>query len=197
MSRYNSRAISSDDPDAINKLKDKITKLEERQAYMKKVNAYYRKNGTCVGCEGVSDEQAAKLDKSMENAYSWVTAPFPSYELTGNTAEIRRIKGRIKELEQSQEVGYSGWEFEGGTVEVNKEINRLQIFFDEKPDLEQRQILKQRGFHFAPSQNGAWQRQLNDNAIYAASRIDFIQPKDGQPVRSSQPKAAKRDEPQR
>lgn len=197
MSRYNSRVISSDDPDALNKLQDKLTKLEDRQGFMKKVNAYYRKNGTCVGCEGVSAEQAAKLDKSMENAYSWVTAPFPSYELTGNTAEIRRIKGRIKELEQSQEVGYSGWEFNGGTVEVNKEINRLQIFFDEKPDLEQRQILKQRGFHFAPSQNDAWQRQLNDNALYAASRIDFIQPMDGKSVRSIQPKAVKREEPQR
>ena len=60
---YNNNAISSDDPKAVEKLTEKLNKCEKEQEFMKKVNAYYKKNGTVKGCEGVSDELAAKLDK--------------------------------------------------------------------------------------------------------------------------------------
>ncbi len=43
------RVISSDDPNAIQKLQDKLEMCEKSQKYMKEVNAYYRKNGTCEG----------------------------------------------------------------------------------------------------------------------------------------------------
>jgi len=33
---------------------------------------------------------------------------------------------------------------------------------------------------------GAWQRQLNDNAIYAANRLDFVKSSDGRAVREYQ-----------
>ena len=39
----NNTAISSDDPEAITKLKDKLDKLKNKQSLMKQVNAYYRK----------------------------------------------------------------------------------------------------------------------------------------------------------
>ena len=60
-----------------------------------------------------------------------------------------------------------GWEFDGGRVEANKTDNRLQIFFDEKPD-DAARARKQTAL-WAPSA-GAWQRQLN-NAYYAAGRF--------------------------
>ena len=66
-------------------------------------------------------------------------------------------------------------EFDGGTVEANREDNRLQIFFEEKPDEKTRETLKESGFRWSPKA-GAWQRQLNDNAIYAADRLSCIQP---------------------
>lgn len=37
-------------------------------------------------------------------------------------------------------------------------------------DANMKQVLKSRGFRWAPSQ-GAWQRQLTDNAIYAAKIV--------------------------
>ena len=58
---------------------------------------------------------------------------------------------------------------------VNKEANRLQILFDDKPGEEMRAELKAGGFRWAPSQ-GAWQRQLTDNAIRSAKRIKGITP---------------------
>ena len=50
---------------------------------------------------------------------------------------------------------------------MNQEENRIQILFDGKPDAGIRSELKHAGFRWAPSQ-GAWQRMLNQNGIYAA-----------------------------
>lgn len=183
----NNNAIFSDDPEALDKLRDRVEKLKAKQAFMKKVNTYYRKHKTCQGCEGVSEELAAKLDESMEHAYSWETAPFPSYALSNNNQNIKRLEGRIKQLEHSQETGYRGWHFEGGKVVPNAEENRLQIFFDEIPPEELRRELSHRGFHWS-RRNQAWQRQLNDNAIRAASYIQALRPRDGSDPRKFQPK---------
>ena len=154
---------------------------------MKRINTYYRKHGTCKGCEEVSDELAAKLDESMKTAYSWETAPFPSYTLSGNTQEMRRLKDRIKQLEDVQQGGYAGWTFNGGGVVANSEENRLQILFVEKPGEDLRKKLKSWGFRWSPSEK-AWQRQLNWNAIYAASQIKEIHPESGADPRTLQPK---------
>ena len=85
----------------------------------------------------------------------------------------------------------------GGRAEINEGENRLQLFFDEKPTEEQRQELKHNGFKWAPSQ-GAWQRQLNRNAIFAAGRMDFLRTADGQSPVQLQPFARReREEPSR
>ena len=193
---YKNNIIRSDDPQALEKLQNKLTECENRQEFMKKVNTYYRKNGTCKGCEGVSDATAQKLDDNMKDAYSWVTAPFPSYALTNNNAEIKRLQKRIKELSHDKEVGFVGWKFKGGEAVANEGNNRLQLFFDEKPSDEQRSILKANGFKWAPSA-GAWQRELNGNAMYAANRIEFIKPENGRKPTDLQPKAPKMQEPER
>lgn len=70
------------------------------------------------------------------------------------------------------------WMFKTACAKINEPENRLQLIFEEKPDANQRQELKSNGFKWAPSQ-GAWQRQLNQNAIRAAARIDFLRPEDG------------------
>ena len=180
-------AIFSDDPEALTKLNKKLESLQVAQTRMKQINAYYRKHGTCQGFHGLSDEQAEKLDDRVRNGYSWEKAPYPAYALSNNNQEIRRLKERIKQLTQAREVGYQGWEFEGGKVVANAENNRLQIFFDEIPSPELRQELKSRGFRWARSE-GAWQRQLTDNATYSASRIQAIQPSDGSDPLKLQPK---------
>ena len=189
-------AISSDDPEAVTKLKEKLEKLQNFQSHMKKVNAYYRKNGTMKGFEGISDEKAAEIDEAVKNSYSWITAPYAPYELFNNNAEINRLKKRIAALESRAEVGFVGWQFEGGEAVANEEENRLQLLFDEKPSEEQRNKLKSWGFRWSPS-NKAWQRQLNDHAIYAAGQIDFIKPLDGRTPREIQPKPKHKDEQER
>ena len=189
---YNN-AISSGDPQAVEKLTAKLEKCKELQAVMKEVNAYWRKFGTCVGAPGITDEQALRIDQKIAAArYPWDNQPFASYDLTNNNAEIKRLEKRIAEVTHNQEVGFSGWEFAGGRAEANTDMNRLQLFFNEKPNESQRANLKANGFKWAPSQE-AWQRQLTDNAIYAAGRLDFLKPTDGRTVREHQPKAPAKD----
>ena len=189
---YNN-AISSSDPAALEKLTDKLKICEKRQVFMKETNAYYRKFGTCKGAPDVPDMLAAKIAAKIEKGYSWEKQPFSSYDLTGNNAEIKRLKQRITEITRNREVGFAGWEFEGGKAVANKELYRLQLFFENVPTYNNRMILKTCGFKWAPSE-GAWQRQLNDNAIYAVNYVDFVKPLDGRKPTELQPKAPKRDD---
>ena len=155
----------------------KLEGLESLQATMKAVNAYFRKHKTLDGCPELTPEQAEKLKADM--AQSWhldKSKPYPAYLLSNNNANIRRVRQRIEELSSRSE--FAGWTFPGGEAKINEAENRLQLIFEEKPDANQRQELKSNGFKWAPSQ-GAWQRQLNQNAIRAAARIDFLRPEDG------------------
>ena len=170
--------ISADDPQAVQKLEAKLEKLQAAQDTMKAVNAYYRKHKTLDGCPNLSAERIEAMKAEMSSQWHIQDKPYPSWALSNNNAEIRRVKGRIAELTKKQETAYAGWEFDGGTVEANKEDNRLQIFFEEKPDEKTRETLKENGFRWSPKA-GAWQRQLNDNAIYVADRLSCIRPISG------------------
>lgn len=168
--------ISSDDPLALDKLKLKLRKLEEFQEEMKAANAAIRMKDPAKG-----DAELAELGYSPEGIAK-LRAPdfcgrigYPSYQLQNNNANIRRIRQRIAELEKKKENPAEGWEFDGGKVVVNQGVNRLQIIFDDRPDADLRSELKGEGFRWAPSQ-GAWQRQLTDNAMRAARRIKAIAP---------------------
>ena len=169
--------ISADDDLAVEKLEKKLTGLEKLQATMKSVNAYYRKHKTLEGCPGLSDEDIGRLQSSMANDWRKDPVPYPSFLLTNNNANIRRVRQRIDDLKNRSE--FVGWTFPGGEAKINEAENRLQLLFDEKPPEDQRRALKSEGFKWAPSQ-GAWQRQLNQNAIRAAARLDFLRPEDGQ-----------------
>lgn len=140
-----STAISSDDPQAVEKLKTKLAQLEDYQSDMKEKNAEARAN---------------KLPK-----------PFMSFQLSNNNANIRTVKQRIAELEKSQSLEVrediigDGWK-----LHEDKEQNRIQFIFDGIPAEEVRKSLKGRGFRWSPY-NKAWQRQLNGNGRFAAQCI--------------------------
>ena len=133
--------ISSDNPKAMEKLKEKLFTLEQNQEQMKQVNAYYKKHKTLEGCSLLSEAEKKRLTSYIEKDYNAEKRPYNSFTLTNNNA--------------------------------NKEVNRLQIVFDEKPEEELRAKLKLNGFKWSPSQN-AWQRLLNQNAVRAVKRIEEL-----------------------
>lgn len=168
--------ISSDDPQAVEKLEAKLAALEKHQEMMKAANAAIRMKDPAKG-----DAKLAELGYTPEDIAKLREPDFcgrigyPAYELQNNNANIRRIRGRIAELKKRTESTPEGWEFDGGRVVVNTTENRLQVIFDGKPDADVRTELKGEGFRWAPSQ-GAWQRQLTDNAMRAARRLKCIAP---------------------
>ena len=172
--------ISADDPDAVKKLTAKLEKLTKAQETMKAVNAYYRKHKSLEGCPELDGKAIEKLKKGME-IRGIQDKPYPSWALSNNNAEIRRIKERIQSLSVNKEELYTGWEFAGGRAEINVKDNRLQLFFDDKPDGKIRDELKANGFRWSPKAS-AWQRQLNSNAIYAADAISSIKPLSGERI---------------
>ena len=168
--------ISSDDPQAVEKLEAKLAALEKHQELMKAANVAIRMKDPTEG-----DAKLAELGYTPEDIAKLREPDFcgrigyPAYLLQYNNANIRRIRGRIEELKKRTENTPEGWEFDGGRVVVNTTENRLQIIFDGKPDADIRTELKGEGFRWAPSQ-GAWQRQLTDNAMRAARRLKCIAP---------------------
>ena len=172
--------ISADDPDAVKKLNAKLEKLIKAQETMKAVNAYYRKHKTLESCPELDSEATQKLKARME-IRGVQDKPYPTWALSNNNAEIRRIKDRIQSLSVNKEELFTGWEFAGGKAEINVKDNRLQLFFEDKPDGKIRDELKSNGFRWSPKAL-AWQRQLTSNAIYAADAISSIKPLSGERI---------------
>lgn len=162
--------ILSGDENAIELLEEKLEKLESSQAMMKAVNAYYRKNKTLENCPELTQEQIEKLKANMDSNWHYEDKPFASFELTNNNATIKNTKLRLERLRKEKETGRQERENRFFTIVENKEIMRLQLMFEGKPDPEVREILKSNGFKWSPK-NTCWQRQLTDNARYSVKKI--------------------------
>jgi hypothetical protein len=180
LKRAHTLAVKSDDPEVLDFLRAKLAGLEESHALMVSANAYYRKNKTLEGFEGIPADTMAWITRP--GAYlpggrngdgsplAFYGKPFPTYELTNSNANIKRVKQRIETLEAVKASKPIEEERDGYTYRENAEAMRVQFQFDGKPDDETRALLKRNGFRWAPSL-GVWQRQLNDNGKYAAHRV--------------------------
>ena len=166
--------VMSDDPAALDKLRAKLKKLEDLQAKMKAVNAYYRKHKTLEGCPDLTTGEIQAISAEMKNSWRSNPVPFEAYELTNNNATIKRTRERVAALEaeaaRAAAGGTEDYEGKGYTLRENTDICRIQFIFDGKPDDDVRSLLKSHGFKWSPRE-GAWQRLLNDNARSAAARI--------------------------
>ena len=174
--------IKTKDPQALEKLSAKLKHLTDMQEMMKSVNLILRNPRTAKDekIRIVSEKYQLKpetVEKLMNPRYSFERPGFQQYQLSNNSAEIRRIKQRIasitvyqaeiKEVETTGELPKIS--FDGGRIVDNIPENRLQIFFDAKPDAETRTRLKQNGFRWAPS-NSAWQSYRNPHTLNWAKR---------------------------
>jgi hypothetical protein len=151
------QAISSRDPDTMAKLQAKLTALEAKQAEMKRINAADRK-GTLAEL-GWSAEAIQRLQDNLTQAHSWGQQPYPGWELSNNSAEMRRTKQRIAEL-TALSASRPGEDIEvpGLRVVYNDDPVRIALYFDHKPDEATRASLKRQGFRWSRF-NRAWVAQ--------------------------------------
>lgn len=178
--------VSSDDPDAIEKLRAKLAELTISQDNMKTANRVIRKwlkKGVHRDAEGenvdhyliemsaIADHFTESMSRSLIDPDHSGVVGFASYQLTNNNAKIKTTSDRIKRLEKEAEQETKHHIFPGiCEVIENTEENRIQFKFDGKPSAEIRKTLKSHGFRWAPSQD-AWQRQTTNNARYSAKLV--------------------------
>lgn len=93
------------------------------------------------------------------------------FGLQNNNANMKRVEERIKELEQKEAMRdrqpITNYTFEGGTMVINYEVDRIQIQFDSKPSYNELAEWKAKGlnsFNWSPSIM-AWQRKITPNAL--------------------------------
>ena len=160
--------VSSDDPDAIVKLRAQIVALEATSEKMKAANRFIRK-GDRVGIAslGFSEKQIAELfSPDMCGRLG-----FPSWATTNNSANIRRIKQRIESLERSgQRAAIEPIVGEGWLISEDIEINRIVVEFDAKPPRAMLDTLRENGFRWSPKR-GAHVRMRSPAALYRAKDI--------------------------
>ena len=151
-------SIYSDDPDAVERLEEKIAQMETRQAFMTGVNKICRnkkldESGKVAQIVALGvDEEAAK--KILHPEYHWQSVGFASFELTNNNANIRRCKKRLAGIKAAQELQNRASKAASGVV-IDRFPNRgiARITFAEKPEREIIAALKAAGFYWC---KGCW-----------------------------------------
>lgn len=159
----------------IARLEDKLEKLKAWQELMKAANKVIR-NSKMSEVEKVDELVALGMNEKMaiqlleEPQYSFERKGFQSYQLTNNNAKIKDTEARLERLKAMGSSPDRIIELEGVTVEICNSEERIRLHFEGKPEPDMIAKLKQAAFKWSP-RNMAWQRQLTDNAYYAASRV--------------------------
>jgi hypothetical protein len=165
-----SGGISSDDEDAVAKLREKIAKAEAFQNTSKAVNKLVKKNDR-AGLAALGYKEST-IDALFTPDFAGRVG-IPSYSLTNNNANIRRMKQRIENLEamavkpvmETLEGTLS--DGNGWTITEDAEDNRIIVRFDEKPSKEMLLKLKRNGFKWSPTR-GAHVRMRGGYALFYA-----------------------------
>lgn len=166
--------ILASDPDALERLNAKLEGKKKRHELMKAANKAIR------AAKGDKEKATAALSalgltprtihEILTPNYMGVQG-FEPWELSNSLAEIKRLEGRIKEIEALRARPEESAENESGvSYEVDTAENRVKIYFPGKPDEATRSNLKHHGFRWSP-RNGAWQAYINTRALDFAKSI--------------------------
>lgn len=154
-------AIDSDNPNAIELLKNKIAMMEKQRDQNKKINQLVRAASNSKELQGLilnqwPDFKDADLiaSKLMEKGDKGV----PTWWFTNHSAEIRRLKKRIEQLQAMEENQFPTIEKNGITVCLLE--GRIVMSMDFIPSKEDRLKLKSAPLSFKWSpKNKAWVRK--------------------------------------
>lgn len=154
--------ISGADPNAIEKLTKKLERLQEEH-----------KDHLAANKKAAAEVKAGRASYAY-GTFGAVTTndgkELPTYFTDNESAEIRRIKGRIEQLQKQKENPAKTENGEGWSLYEDTDAGRICFEFDGKPAQEIINTLKSNGFRWSPSRK-RWQRQNTDNGRRAADRV--------------------------
>lgn len=172
--------ISSDDPDAIGKLRVKFEEVQLKRSRGVAINGHIRraKPGT-PGWEERFYVAAEAIGLNRHHAHAF-TIPdahgdigVPGYRLRNWASECKRLAGRIAELEKRAAAAPVA-PVTVGAYSIVEEDNRIRVRLPGKPDAETRMALRRAGFLWAPSV-GAWQRRPSQQArVFAEALVERL-----------------------
>jgi hypothetical protein len=158
-------AISSDDPEAVVRLRQKLAEEEAEHSQIKAANAVLKKGGAVADAAALLTNQRdpARHIEAWRSMGQWL---LPT---TNVTARIRATKKRLSTLEAKAKAPTRAAE-QVGDASISESDNRVQIRFPGKPAADVRDRLKRSGFRWSPSAS-AWQRHASEQAWHAARSI--------------------------
>ena len=181
--------ISSDDPDAAEKLGETVAELEARRDRMKAINAHWRKHKTFDGLE-LTDRERGELESHARFSYrpnDLPLAPYPAYVLSNLGARIRDAKQREARMQQRARVvealeadgaAPAVETINGATVTTDVVENRVLLAFPARLSRDDYKKVRSFGFVWSPTRR-AFVRKLSTNAIWAANHLATTTIKEG------------------
>lgn len=173
--------VRSDDPDAIGKLKAQLKSLTDTQEMMKGVNKIIQKimrrikTGTDIKTSEIKEriqeaypQISDRMAQTLLTPTSWGSIGFERYQLSNNRANMKRIEGRIKELEalaESKDI----FALEGEKWKMYIDDGRVCIEFDERLTKEAYTFIRKNAWLWS-RKNERFQRKDTANARSAWNR---------------------------
>src|SRR5690606_21051662 len=137
-------AIYADDPDAPDKLRERIAELERKQEFFKRTNAAIRKRDAVALADLMANTSSDRLRGMIERRET-----IPAYALSNNSANIRRLRERLAKVEALQTMTERPERRIGDVVvRDNLEFQKVELHFPGKPDESLRRDLKRWGFRW-------------------------------------------------
>ena len=163
LSDYLENTIFDDDPDAIDRIQQRIDSLEKKHALMLAVNKICRNKKLDDSAKIAAlvelglTESAAK--EAVHPSESWQSVGFDSYMLSNNSANIRRYKERLANLRVRQERMAAAENSENGVLIQERAYGSVSVTFAEKPEHSVISALKSAGFRWC---KGSWYGRKED-----------------------------------
>lgn len=167
--------IRGDEADSLERLEAKVEYMKYWHEVMVEANKYYRKHKSLEGFTGAEADELERIkqDLAVIKQVGMYDTPYPSYALTNDGQNIKRLEGRITELKRLKEnTGlfeendiYKLWE---GKDSKGKMRIRIEFTMD-RVDNEIYNLLRKNAFN--KTKEGIYQRQLTENARSATKRI--------------------------
>ena len=158
--------IYSSDPEAIEKLQNKLSRLENRKSFMLCANTLVSKGDKA----GLLELFAPGLAQKLLTPDVCGNTGFPAYSIAKINADIRRTKARIKQIGSIKSTGPSIEMLNDICIIEDIEVMRIKLHFPSKPSPEVLRRLKTHGFHWSPRET-VWQRLISPEARYWAYKI--------------------------